>query len=174
MLSMRYKFLKRNSIQLLVLFNSYWLAIVCACYIGLYAPPNKQNILYNICRPTMLHKCQSCTNVIQMFCVHWAGMKHLFYTKTRFISNSTRWAAYCVKIFFFRLFQRYILLDYKKSNVHIQDLQYYGLSCLSYSTHEKVTLRPCCCDTYVRYIYWYRITCLSYMKLGFPTFYGAK
>ena len=48
MLSMRYKFLKRNSIQLLVLFNSYRYTIVCACYIGLYAPPNKQNILYNI------------------------------------------------------------------------------------------------------------------------------
>ena len=66
---------------------------MCACYIGLYAPPNKQNILYNICRPTMLHKCQSCTNVIQMFCVHWAVMKHLFCTyvlKARFIANSTR------------------------------------------------------------------------------------
>ena len=152
---------------------------MCACYIGLYAPPNKQNILHSICRPTMLHKCQSCTNVIQMFCVHWAVMKHLFYTyflKARFISNSTRRVAYCVKIYFLRLFQRYILLDYKKSNVHIQDLQYCGLSCLCYSIHEKVTLRPCCCDTDVglRYIYWYRITCISYMKLGFPTFYGAK
>ena len=124
---------------------------MCACYIGLYAPPKKQNILYNICRPTMLHKCQSCTkNVIQMFCVHWAVIKHLFYTyflKARFISNLTRRVAY---------------------------LQYCGLSC--YSIHEKVTLRPCCCDTDVglRNIYWYRITCISYMKLGFPTFYGAK
>ena len=152
---------------------------MCACYIGLYAPPNKQNILYNICRPTMLHKCQSCTNVIQMFCVHWAVMKHRFYTyflKARFISNSTRRVTYCVKIYFLWLFQRYILLDYKKSNVHVQDLQYCGLSCLCYSIHEKVTLRQCCCDRDVglRYIYWYRITCTSYMKLGFPTFYGAK
>ena len=73
------------------------------CLIGLYAPPNKQNILYNICRPTMLHKYQSCTNVIQMFCVHSAVMKHLFYTfflKARFISNSTRRVAYCVEIYF--------------------------------------------------------------------------
>ena len=57
------------------------------------------------------------------------------------------------------------LLDHKKSNIDKKDLQYYGLSCLSYSIHVNLTLRPCCCDTDVRYINWSRITCISYMKL---------
>ena len=59
--------------------------------------------------------------------------------KARFLSNSTRWVAHCVKIYFLCLFQRYILLEFKKTNVNIKNVQYYGLSCLSYSIHEKVT-----------------------------------
>ena len=74
------------------------------------------------------------------------------------------------KYFNIKKIKRYILLDHKKSNIDKKDLQYYGLSCLSYSIHVNVTLRPCCCDTDVRYIYWYRITSISYMKLCFHTF----
>ena len=127
---------------------------------------------------------QCCTNVkvVQMLykCFVFTGQLWNIYSihifKSTFYFKLDKAGCILCENIFLWLFQRYILLDYKKSNVHIQDLQYCGLSCLCYSIQEKVTLRPCCCDTDVglRYIYWYRITCISYMKLGFPTFYGAK
>ena len=108
---------------------------------------------------------QCCTNVkvVQMLYKCFVGsyetfFLYIFFKSTFYFKLDKAGCILCENIFFvtFPAVGPYILLDYKKSNVHIQDLQYCGLSCLCYSIHEKVTLRPCCCDTDVglRYIYW--------------------
>ena len=105
-----------------------------------------------------LYKCY--TNVLcSLGSYETSKFLYIFFKSTFYFKLDKTGCILCENIFFVTSpAVDYILLDYKKSNVHIQDLQYCGLSCLCYSIYEKVTLRPCCCDTDVglRYIYWYR------------------
>ena len=125
----------------------------------------------------MLHKCQSCTDVIQMFCVHWAVMEQLFYTyfQLKHVLFQTRQGGlHTVWKYIFCDFSSgisYLIIKNQMSTYKICNIMGYRVSLIQFTKKWRcghaVVIQ-------IRYIYWYRITCISYMKLGFPTFYGAE